>query len=257
MSVILLALYLIGTGIYAAPTSFHIYPESANCIIVKAECVCPDAAAARSVLDIVWGCLATTFLCTWVTVHPNIPSPREDWWWVAWRRAKAMYWSVVAPESTIIWAIRQWRGARYLANKYKCFLLYEDEKPSITLMEDHFDRLLKDDALSKGLALFQTLWFVIQCIARGAQHLALTEIELSTIALAVLNAVTYFFWWNKPLDVQHPVAVFLILKKVDDTPTLKDEPNAEIPVNEWSSESTSNHIPSMILWKMWTLDKTL
>ena len=38
----------------------------------------------------------------------------------------------------------------------------------------------KGDFLSKLIAIFQTTWFILQCIARGHQRLALTELELVT-----------------------------------------------------------------------------
>ena len=59
----------------------------------------------------------------------------------------------------------------------------------------------KSDGLSKMFALGQTLWFVTQCIARRAQHLNLTPVELLTLSLAVINGVMYFLWWNKPMDL--------------------------------------------------------
>ena len=39
-----------------------------------------DACAGRTVWDILWSCLATTFAVTWVSVHPNVPFgiPRRD-----------------------------------------------------------------------------------------------------------------------------------------------------------------------------------
>ncbi|TFK34894.1 hypothetical protein BDQ12DRAFT_656310 [Crucibulum laeve] len=246
MSLILLAIYLYGTGIYAVPLTIPGSPNSES-NLPSFDCQCPDPPEQRSLWDIVWSCVATTFLCTWVTVHPNVPAPNEDWWWIAWRRFKAMYWSLAAPELTIVWAMQQWGTARALRDRYKAhgwtmvhghflqmggFMLYEDGKPIMTLFEDHFDQLLNDgaidfptiseeeindrskgDALSKGLALFQTLWFIAQCIARPAQDLALTEIELTTLAIAVLSAVMYFFWWDKPLDVQQPFAVSRIIPK--------------------------------------------
>jgi hypothetical protein len=82
------------------------------------------------------------------------------------------------------------------------------EFPTVTVeeIEDH----IKADGFSKTIALGQTLWFVAQCIGRGAQNLDLTLIELLTLSLAVLNGVMYFLWWNKPLDVRRPVRVYLI-----------------------------------------------
>ncbi|KAG2017577.1 hypothetical protein CC2G_007078 [Coprinopsis cinerea AmutBmut pab1-1] len=65
----------------------------------------------------------------------------------------------------------------------------------------------KGDALAKGFVLLQTSWFVVECLARHVQRLSITEIELVTLAYAVLNSVLYFFWWDKPLDVQCPIIV--------------------------------------------------
>ena len=67
----------------------------------------------------------------------------------------------------------------------------------------------KGDALSKVIAISQTTWFIVQCIARGRQQLALTELELVTLALASLNAITFAIWWHKPLGVQDPVQIYL------------------------------------------------
>ena len=82
--------------------------------------------------------------------------------------------------------------------------------PNVT-MEEIEDRS-KADGFSKMIALGQTLWFVAQCIARRAQHLDLTPVELLTLSLAVLNGVMYFLWWNKPLDVRCPIRVYLLDK---------------------------------------------
>ena len=62
--------------------------------------------------------------------------------------------------------------------------------PTITV-EEIEDRS-KADGFSKMIALGQTLWFIAQCIARGAQHLDLTLVELLTLSLAVLNGLMYF-----------------------------------------------------------------
>lgn len=77
--------------------------------------------------------------------------------------------------------------------------------PSIT--EDEINDRSKGDALSKGIALLQLTWFIIQVIARAVQGLAITELELTTAALAGLNGIMYFFWWSKPRDVQFPVLI--------------------------------------------------
>ena len=110
------------------------------------------------------------------------------------------------------------------------FILYEGNKPKCVLTDDSFaqpnpvlDRFLKEgkfttikeeyiqdrskgDGLAKALVVIQTSWFVIQCIARKAEGFAITQLELVTVALAALNGVMYFLWWNKPLDVHSTIA---------------------------------------------------
>lgn len=109
------------------------------------------------------------------------------------------------------------------------FTLFKDNQPRGTLTPDLFLKLLetgdikfptitekeiqdrsKGDALSKGLAVVQTSWFVAQCIARHVEGLNITGLEITTAALAVFNATIYFLWWNKPLDVRYSVPVYLL-----------------------------------------------
>lgn len=68
----------------------------------------------RAVLDILWSCLATTFACTWVSVHPNVPFRDEGKWTIFRRRIFLMFFSILAPEFMIMWAFKQWRGARMI-----------------------------------------------------------------------------------------------------------------------------------------------
>jgi len=84
----------------------------------------------------------------------------------------------------------------------------------------------KGDGLSKLLTILQTSWFILQCVARGVQGLAITELELVTLAMASLNAITFAFWWSKPLGVQVPVDVYLTIpagEKVNQTQDVEDE----------------------------------
>jgi len=106
------------------------------------------------------------------------------------------------------------------------------EFPSVTV-EEIEDRS-KADGFSKTIALGQTLWFVAQCLARTAQHLDLTLIELLTLSLAVLNGVMYFLWWNKPRDVRRPIPVYLL-----DNSNEHNEPNESNESDESMLESSS------------------
>ncbi|KAF8173461.1 hypothetical protein BJ912DRAFT_1046875 [Pholiota molesta] len=83
------------------------------------------------------------------------------------------------------------------------------DPPRIT-EEDIQDRS-KGDAISKTLIILQTTWFVAQCIARWAQRLSVTELEVVTLGFAMLNGITYGLWWDKPQNVGRPV--FLESKK--------------------------------------------
>jgi len=82
------------------------------------------------------------------------------------------------------------------------------EWPTIT--EEEIADRSKGDYLSKTIVLFQTMWFVGQCIARGAYHLTVTELEVVTLAFASLTGVIYYLWWDKPLDVRCAVPVRLL-----------------------------------------------
>ncbi|KAF7356036.1 hypothetical protein MVEN_00933300 [Mycena venus] len=84
----------------------------------------------------------------------------------------------------------------------------------------------KGDALSKGVTLVQGLWFATQCLARLHQHLAITELEVATLAFAVVNILIWLLWWDKPLDVQEPMVV--------GPPTLLDaQPLTPFPLSRW------------------------
>jgi hypothetical protein len=56
------------------------------------------------------------------------------------------------------------------------------------------------------------MWFVAQCIARGANNLPLAELEVVTLAYATMNMFIYYFWWDKPKDVECPVRVYMASK---------------------------------------------
>ena len=81
---------------------------------VVSACVCH-----RSTWDILWSCLATIFAGLWISIHPNIPLPNEAGWKVFLRRSELMFWAIIGPELAIVWAIREWLGARDLENLYK------------------------------------------------------------------------------------------------------------------------------------------
>jgi hypothetical protein len=82
----------------------------------------------------------------------------------------------------------------------------EVEWPQITEIE--IQDKSKGDALSKTIVIVQTSWFLAQCVGRGLAGLVISELELVTLAFAALNAVTYFFWWSKPIDMRCPCMIY-------------------------------------------------
>ncbi|KIJ63939.1 hypothetical protein HYDPIDRAFT_112418 [Hydnomerulius pinastri MD-312] len=63
------------------------------------------------------------------------------------------------------------------------------------------------DVLSKGFTIIQTLWFIIQCIARRVDGLPITQLEVMTLAYTTITIAMYAFWWHKPLNVNCPVRI--------------------------------------------------
>jgi len=76
---------------------------------------CNDLQHCRTIWNIIWSCLVTLFACTWIAVHPNIPSPDDSWAVIAFRRFKIMGLALIAPELIIVWAIRQRLVGREIA----------------------------------------------------------------------------------------------------------------------------------------------
>jgi hypothetical protein len=125
----------------------------------------------------------------------------------------------------------------------------------------------KGDAISKGLVILQTGWFVTQCIARGVQGLPITELELATVAFAALNFVIYLLWWDKPQNVQRDVRVYK--KRMTEEPM--DNGDVEATVGFWEGlgdslsdfpaaiargpVTESNHSSWLIRVLMWPLFK--
>ena len=105
------------------------------------------------------------------------------------------------------------------------------EFPAVTV-EEIEDRS-KADAFSKTIAFGQTLWFIVQCLTRRAEHLDLTLVEHLTLSFAVLNGVMYFLWWHKPLNVRSPVRVYLLPVAAEPLNDDSDPAETEPPASEF------------------------
>ena len=89
---------------------------------VRDDPISTDDCNNRTIWNILWSCLATTFTCTWLSVHPNVPFKNEGKWAILGRRLFLMFFSILAPEVMVMWAFKQWRGAvmiKEIVNKAK------------------------------------------------------------------------------------------------------------------------------------------
>jgi hypothetical protein len=91
---------------------------------------CDDQDPRRSICSIVWSCLFTTFLCTWVAVHPNIaflPEKPNAGWCERWiwdplhhfwsYKLPLFMWALLVPEYILSWSIRQYVAAGRIRKK--------------------------------------------------------------------------------------------------------------------------------------------
>ncbi|KAF8660664.1 hypothetical protein AX16_001577, partial [Volvariella volvacea WC 439] len=201
-----------------------------------------DPTRTRTIFDILYSCIGVILLCTYISIHHNIPDQNDSWAKVTRMKIRTTLYALIAPEMVIMWAIRQRVMAGRIAeqNKHRGWMtthgffvqmgglmqcvkgetgvyqvvgvskpgkLHVDwrsmEIPYIP--EKEIRDHGKGDILSKAVVVVQTTWFVAQCIARNIQGLILTELELVTLAFATLNVITYALWWDKPLNIGYPI----------------------------------------------------
>ncbi|KAF7369962.1 hypothetical protein MSAN_00626000 [Mycena sanguinolenta] len=208
MLLILLAVHLLSRDSIAAPLRH--YPDAR-----ATTDSCKDIDNCRTLSSVVWGCLATIFACTWVSVHLNVPPPKQSRLQLFWRRLKMMLIAMIAPEIMVGFAARQRLGAHILWKKFGFSTTHgmffsmggfvtSDQHPIATIEQ------LEDSPLgSEFQAAIQkiSLWFILQTLARAHQRLAVTQLEVATLAFAVVNIFIWLLWWNKSLDIQRPIVV--------------------------------------------------
>jgi hypothetical protein len=96
--------------------------------------------------------------------------------------------------------------------------------PHVMITEKEINDKSKGDGLAKAFVMIQTAWFAIQFVARAVMRLAITKLEVFTLAFAMMNFVVYIFWWNKPYNVETPLEVTKYEKEKEEefTPYVKN-----------------------------------
>ena len=73
--------------------------------------------------------------------------------------------------------------------------------------EEIIDDKTKADPITKVVVSIQAGWFIVQCIARVAQHLPLSLLEIHTLAHVFIALLMYLFWYSKPYNALSPVVL--------------------------------------------------
>jgi hypothetical protein len=82
-------------------------------------------------------------------------------------------------------------------------------KESPRLSEGEILEKSKTDLFAKGIAVLQISELILSLIARATRHLAISQLEIITVAFAVCAVVTYCFSWNKPQDVKTATTILI------------------------------------------------
>lgn len=208
----------------------------------------------RGTWDIVWLCVATTFICTYTLLCLNIPAPKDSTWTLIRRRTTWMLLAILGPEIVLTYAAGQWSRARHSVAAFRNsgysqwnmrmaffadmggFVLHPRDGDAFPLNAKQLHWLVtnghvdypnlnpaevwdksKQDRLAKAITAFQIAYIVLECCGRAFQSLAITTLELNTLGIVVCSLMTSFAWLHKPSDIRMPVAIDIPARIVDIT----------------------------------------
>lgn len=198
----------------------------------------------RGSFDIVQTCVTTVFICTYSMLVLNLPSPKESRMRIICRRILWMCIGILGPEFPLTYAAGQWSRAKQSTIAFEVagypawtmrhaffadmggFVLQPRNGPSFPVsgkqllwliinekvqypkhtMEELWDKS-KQDRIVKIITAAQVTYFVLQCIGRAAQKLAITTLELNTLAIVVCSLMTSYAWLHKGADVFIPFTI--------------------------------------------------
>lgn len=72
---------------------------------------------------------------------------------------------------------------------------------TLAISEEDIKDKSKTDYFTKGLAIVQISSLILSLVQRSARHLAISQLEIITVAFAVCATGMYSFAWNKPQGV--------------------------------------------------------
>lgn len=110
-----------GTSVPLPPDAFgRAVPTNMTILMERKPPVAPDNGdhPLRTAYSIVQSCLLTISACVWKSAHPNTNSPTDSGWACLKRRVVIMLCTVIAPELVLLWALKQYSGAKQIAKSY-------------------------------------------------------------------------------------------------------------------------------------------
>ncbi|KAK5004486.1 hypothetical protein LTR28_008843, partial [Elasticomyces elasticus] len=198
----------------------------------------------RGTIDIIWSCVFTIFLCSWSVLCINVPAPQDSPWCTFRRKFYLTGLGILGPEFILQTAIGQWASARRSVKDFASsgysgwtmkhaffadmggFVLHPrnwvpfpiDAKqlhyvvvngylPYPNVDKKTIEDRNKIDTLLRGITVGQTLWFLLNCIGRAQQGLAITTFELTTLGFIVCTLATSYCWAHKPADITVPLVL--------------------------------------------------
>jgi len=87
------------------------------------------------------------------------------------------------------------------------------------LSNSKIQEISRSDTVLRVMWVIQVCWYLLQCIARATQHLSVSLLELSTVALIICAIIIQILWWHKPLDVQSSTSILIDKMRLDDYET--------------------------------------
>lgn len=80
----------------------------------------------------------------------------------------------------------------------------------------------KTDAFARWLAVLQCLWLLLELLARKAESLPSSQIEIATMAFACCSILTYIAVQHKPKDVDVALDISSTISQIENIPSIPD-----------------------------------
>ncbi|KAJ7356410.1 hypothetical protein DFH08DRAFT_627649, partial [Mycena albidolilacea] len=175
----------------------------------------------RTTLNIFYACVSAIVASSWATAHPNLPASYRQTFLIT-------LYLIVFPEVVLTWALREYKDARRLSKSalflnsitlVHAFLLLmggfttsssrpivSDKEVAIAMVRTEIQgvklsdikQMDKSTMVAKSVAVLQSGWLVTQAIARAANDLPLSLLELSALTFTINSLVLSILWYNKP-----------------------------------------------------------